>query len=593
MREKHDVIIAGTGIAGLTAAITLREAGLDVLVITKEDRIEEANTSYAQGGIIADRPGSDWELLEKDILEAGCNINDRGAVRRFAKEASPLVYELLAGRVGTRFSRNAEGQYDYTEEAAHSTRRILHFEDHTGDTIESSLIAYAKKIGVEIRTAFTAVDLIVNNFHSTDMQERYRKREVLGVYALRNGTGDVLTLLADAVILATGGIGNIFQFTTNPPSATGDGISMAHRAGADIINAEFMQFHPTALFHKDIKRFLISESLRGEGAKLVDRNGRPFMAKYDRREELAPRDVVTRAIYEEMSAQGCEYLYLDLAGHYRGEQPIRERFSRIYETCKSGGIDITSDPIPVVPAAHYFCGGIKVDGDGRSSIDRLYAIGEVSCTGLHGANRLASTSLLEGLLWGRRAALQIAAIVCGSPAQGIEQAQGVAPAREYSPERETLLASESSHTDKSSHASESSPASENFPAGESSHASESSRESKISRSLPPVKSERFAAIADWKTPDRAERFESALIYQDWKMIKLTMWNHAGIIRTRKGLERAQADLDYHAHRINRFYREAVLDRDIIELRNGVIAAQLVTEAAVRNEKSIGCHFRKN
>jgi L-aspartate oxidase len=527
MRERHDVIIAGTGIAGLTAAIRAREDGLDVLVITKQDRIEETNTNYAQGGIIADPAGSDSELLERDVLEAGCRINNHEAVRLFAHEASPLVYDFLIDRIGTRFSHKADGSYDYTEEAAHSIRRILHFEDHTGDTIESALIAYARKIGVEIRTGCTAVDIIVNSFHSTDPQERYHKREVFGLYALDNATGEVRALLADAVILATGGIGNVFQFTTNPSSATGDGLSIAHRAGADIINAEYTQFHPTALYHRDIKRFLISESLRGEGAILLNRKGEPFMKRYDERGELAPRDIVSRAIYEEMSVEGSEYMLLDLSTHYRGEKPIRERFSRIYDTCMGGGIDISRQPIPVVPAAHYFCGGIRVDGNGRTSLDRLYAVGEVSCTGLHGANRLASTSLLEGLLWGYRAAADIA--------RSLDDGHG--------------------------------------------HAR--------------IASGRLDSISDWKTPTRAERFESALIYQDWKMIKLTMWNHAGIVRTRKSLERAQADLDYHAHRITKFYRESVLDRDIIELRNGVITAQLVTDAALRNETSIGCHFRKN
>lgn len=520
-REKHDVLIAGTGIAGLTCAIHCREAGLSVLVITKEDRIEEANTNYAQGGIIAwrdcDSPGS----LARDVYEAGCHYNGREAVETFSREAPKLVFDFLVDRVGVDFSRDSHGNYDYTEEAAHSERRILHFADHTGDAIEAALIQKARESGVEIRTGCTAIDLITNSHHSADPEELYRPREVFGMYALDNASGRAITFFADAVVLATGGIGNVFQFTTNPQSATGDGISMAHRAGADIINAEFMQFHPTALFHKDIKRFLISESLRGEGAKLVDRKGRPFMKKYSPQEELAPRDVVTRAIYEEMSEQGAEYMLLDLAHNYQGEKPIRERFSRIYETCLSGGIDITRDPIPIVPAAHYFCGGVKVDVDGRTSVGRLYAVGEVSCTGLHGANRLASTSLLEGLLWGTRAA------------------------------------------------------------------------GRITRERGPVESERLDRIPDWKTPIGGERFESALIWQDWKMIKMTMWNHAGIVRTRKGLERAQADLNYHAHRITKFYREAALDRDIIELRNGVVTAQIVVDAAIHNERSVGCHYRKD
>jgi L-aspartate oxidase len=521
MRRTFDVIVLGTGIAGLSAAIHCKEAGLDVAVLSKSDRPEESNTNYAQGGIVAWREGDSADKLNEDILTAGCQFNNRRAARLLAEEGPRLVFDFLIDRVGVQFSRDESGRLDYTEEAVHSERRILHYEDHTGEAIAEALIAYCGKIGLPIFSAHTAVDLITNNHHSADPQDLYAEREVLGVYVLDNESGEVEAFFADAVILATGGIGNIYQFTTNPDCATGDGISMAYRAGADIINAEFVQFHPTALYHKDIRRFLISESLRGEGAKLVDKKGRRFMHRYSEQEELAPRDVVTRAIYEEMAAQGSDYMLLDLAGHYTGRVPIRERFPRIYEICLSGGIDITVEPIPVVPAAHYFCGGIKVDENGRSSIGRLYAVGEVSCTGLHGANRLASTSLLEGLLWGKRAALHIAA-----------------------------------------------------------------------RRVP-IERSRFENIPDWKSPAAAERFEPTLIYQDWNTIKMTMWNHAGIVRTRKGLERANADLNYHAHRITKFYKEAALDRDIVELRNGVVTAQIVVAAAMHDERSIGCHFRKD
>lgn len=521
MREHFDVLVVGTGIAGLTAASLCKKQGLSVLVVTKNETVEECNTNYAQGGIIALAPGDNPELLARDIIEAGCAYNSVEAVRHLAEEGPSLVQEFLSGEAGIGFSLNGKGEYDYTGEAAHSVRRILHYEDHTGDTIEAGLVSLTRSLGADIRTGYTAVDLITNNHHSTDPQELYKSREVFGVYALENATGTVHTLTANAVVLATGGLGNIYQFTTNPPSATGDGIAMASRAGADIINAEFVQFHPTALFHKDIKRFLISESLRGEGARLKDRNGERFMHRYSAQEDLAPRDVVTRAIYEEMTKQGSEYMYLDLAGHYAGEEPIEKRFSSIYKTCLSGGIDITSAPIPIVPAAHYFCGGIKVDLAGKSSLAGLYAVGEVSCTGVHGANRLASTSLLEGLLWARNAADHIA------------------------------------------------------------------------KSARTVDARRLRSIPDWKMPAHAESFENALIFQDWKTIKLTMWNHAGIVRTKKSLERAQADLDYHAHRITKFYREATLNRDMIELRNGVETARLVVAAAIHNESSVGCHYRKS
>ncbi|HOX91664.1 MAG TPA: L-aspartate oxidase [Spirochaetales bacterium] len=521
MRESHDVIVIGTGIAGISAAISAREEGLDVLVISKADRAEETNTNYAQGGIIAWREGDSAELLAKDIFKAGCEYNGREAVELLSNEGPAMVFDLLVNKAKVPFSRAADGSLDYTEEAAHSARRILHYEDHTGDAIQAAILAYARSLGIEIRTSLTAVDLITNNHHSTDCQELYKEREVLGVYALDNASGQVHTLLAHAVVLASGGLGNIYQYTTNPPEATGDGIAMASRAGADIINAEFVQFHPTALFHSDIRRFLVSESLRGEGARLVRRDGTPFMDDYHPQKDLAPRDVVARAIFEEMAKEGSKYMYLNLAGYYKGEKPIKERFNRIYSTCMDVGLDISKDNIPVTPAAHYFCGGVKVDKDGHSSIQRLYAVGEVSCTGLHGANRLASTSLLEGLVWGVRAGKDIA------------------------------------------------------------------------RNFAPVSAARMDAIPEWKNPKTPEVFEPTLIYQDWNLIKLTMWNHAGIVRTRKGLHRAEADLNYHAHRITRFYQEAALSRDIVELRNGVISAQLVVRAAMHNERSIGCHFRRD
>ncbi|MBP5449052.1 MAG: L-aspartate oxidase [Spirochaetales bacterium] len=521
MNQIYDTIVIGTGIAGLTAAINLKEAGQNVIVLTKNDKISECNTNYAQGGIIAYRPDDSAEALEKDIFYAGCYYNNQQAVKTLANEGPKLVFDFLINKIGIQFSTNDAGQLDYTEEAAHSQRRILHYQDHTGDKIESSLIAYAQKIGIVILPGHTAIDLITNNHHSTDNQELYKPREVMGVYALNNATGDVITFFASNVILATGGVGNLFQYTTNPASATGDGISMAYRAGADIINAEFVQFHPTALFHKDLKRFLISESLRGEGAKLLNHNGEQFMSKYSPLKELAPRDVVARAIYEEINTTGKEYVLLDLAHYYTGTKPIEERFYKIYHTCKEVGLDITKDPIPVVPAAHFFCGGIKVDNNGRASIKNLYAVGEVSCTGLHGANRLASDSLLEGMLWGKRAADDIIATGTHIP------------------------------------------------------------------------NERFDKIPDWKQPADSIEFDKLLIYQDWNAIKLTMWNYTGIVRTHTGLARASADLNYYYHRIIKFYKEAKLNRDIIELRNGIVTAQIIVSAAIHNDKSLGCHFIKD
>jgi len=524
LRKYFDVIVIGTGISGLTAAIFLKEAGLNVIAITKNEQINESNTNHAQGGIVAKRDGDRPDSLANDIYNAGDNYNNKKAVEVFSLEAPDLVFDFLIDKIKTEFSKDKDGNYHYTEEAAHSINRILHYHDHTGDKIEESLINYAKKIDLPIYKSHTAIDLITNNHHSKDNQELYKKRAVMGVYVLDNIKETVHTFFSHKVILATGGIGNLYQYTTNPSCSTGDGMSMAYRAGTDIINAEFIQFHPTSLFHKDIKRFLISESLRGEGARLMDHKGNFFMKKYHPQKELAPRDTVSRAIYEEMYKAGVEYLLLDLSNYYKGKKPIKERFSRIYETCLKGGIDITREPIPIVPASHYFCGGIKVNIFGNTTIDNLYAIGEVSCTGLHGANRLASVSLLEGLLWGKKCAEDII--------------------------------------------------------------------DKIKCRKELIEKKRFTHIPDWYNPKYIEEFDPILINQDWQVIKSTMWNYAGIIRTEKGLERAQADLSYLAHRIFKFYKEAKLNKSIIELRNAIVSSQIIVNSAIHNKKSLGCHYIK-
>jgi L-aspartate oxidase len=520
MRENHEILIIGSGIAGLTAAIYLKEMGLDVVVITKVNDISQTNTNYAQGGIIAWKEGDKQTNLEQDIISAGCSYNNLSAVKLFVEKGPQLVFDFFIDKLGIKFSRTSEGKLDYTEEAAHSDRRVLHYADHTGEIIQLKLEQFCEKLKIPIYKDHTAVDLITNNHHSQDYQELYKRREVLGCYVLDNKSGKVKTFFSNAVILATGGLGNLYQHTTNPASATGDGLSMAYRAGADIINAEFIQFHPTSLFHKDIKRFLISESLRGEGGKLLDKNGNYFMAEYSPQKDLAPRDVVARAIYNQMGRTGSEYVLLDIAGFYKGEIPLKKRFSKIYQTCLEGGIDITRQPIPIVPAAHYSCGGIKADLNGRSSLKNLYAIGEVSCTGLHGANRLASSSLLEGLLWAKQAADDIKNVI------------------------------------------------------------------------EPVSIARRERIPDWKLPVYSEEFDPLLLTQDWKAIQMTMWNYAGIIRTRKGLDRARADLNYYSHRIFKFYHSARLNREIIELRNAVVNASIIVNAATHNSQSIGCHFVK-
>jgi len=516
----YDAIIVGSGIAGLSTAILLKENGFEPLIITKVDNINETNTNYAQGGIIAFNKEDDPKSLEEDILKAGSYYNSNDIVHYVSQNGPKFVFEFLIDRIGVKFDKSSTGAYDYTEEAAHSHRRILHFKDQTGKSIQEALTEYAKKIGISIWQNHTAIDIITNKHHSEDNQEVYKEPESMGVYVFDNEKKIVKKLFSHKVILATGGLGNLYLHTTNPEISVGDGLSMAFRAGADIINAEFIQFHPTSLYHRDIKRFLITEALRGEGAKLLNPKGEFFMKRYTPREELDSRDIVARAIFEEMRRIGSDYMLLDVANFYKGKIPLSERFSKIYRTCLEGGIDITKEPIPIVPAAHYFCGGIRVDLYSRTNIKNLYAVGESACTGLHGANRLASTSLLEAVIFSKNI-------------------------------KDDFI-----------------------------------------KNFEKIDIERFKYIPDWQEPSQSISFDPILIKQDFNIIQSTMWNYAGMVRTIKGLERAQADLNYYAHRIFQFYKESKLNKDIIELRNAVISAQVVVNSALHNKKSIGCHFIK-
>jgi L-aspartate oxidase len=408
--RQTDVLIIGCGIAGASAALRLaRDAQRQITIITRTAEPEESNTRYAQGGIVTLGEEDSADLLVKDILTAGAGLSLPSAARLLAEEGPRLVSEILIGTAGVSFDQTPDERPAYGLEGGHSRSRILHVGDATGRAIIQALVAALREVpNVRVVTAATAVDLITFPHHAHDPLTVYEPIACHGAYVFEQSRRAVHRYLAGATILATGGLGRIYRYTTNPRGARGDGLAMAYRAGARVINAEYVQFHPTTLAVADGEGFLISEAVRGEGGRLLTPDGRPFMANYAPQwEDLAPRDIVARAIHSEMVEHGYPHLLLDIHSTLSPDR-IRERFPTIYTRCLELGVDVTRQPIPVVPAAHYFCGGVWTDEWGRTTVENLYAIGEVACTGIHGANRLASTSLLEGLVWGDRAARDIA-----------------------------------------------------------------------------------------------------------------------------------------------------------------------------------------
>lgn len=406
---RTNILIIGCGIAGAAAALRLSDdPNQHITIITRAPNSADSNTGWSQGGIVTRGLDDSAALLVEDILHAGAGLSSPGAARILAEEGPRLVNEILIERCGVRFDRGEDQELVYGLEAAHSARRIVHVGDKTGQAIINQLLAtLVTRPNVTLLTSHTAVDLITFPHHSLDPLDVYEPLTCHGAYVLDRENQEIIRVLAAQTILATGGLGQIYRNTSNPKGARGDGIAMAWRAGARIVNAEYVQFHPTTLSVRGAPNLLISEAVRGEGAVLLTPDGVPFMHHYAPEwKDLAPRDVVARAIHIEMLEHGYEHVFLDIASK-RDSAYIRERFPQLIETCAPYGIDPTCEPIPVVPAAHYFCGGVLVDSWGRTDFAGLYAVGEVSCTGLHGANRLASTSLLEGLVWGDRAARDI------------------------------------------------------------------------------------------------------------------------------------------------------------------------------------------
>ena len=402
MQRKVDFLVIGSGMAGLIYALKVADRG-KVLILSKTT-IDDTATSYAQGGIAAVMYSPDnYEKHIRDTIKAGAGLNDEEIVRITVTESTERIRELIEW--GTHFDKEKSGKYSLAKEGGHSESRILHHKDNTGYEIQKTLSHKVKTHpNIQVLENHFSIDLITQH-HKGEKVTRHKKDiECYGVYALNRDTGEIETILSKITLLATGGLGNVYQTTTNPIFATGDGLAMAYRAKAHLENLEFIQFHPTSLYNPGEKpSFLITEALRGAGAILKNRRGEPFMKKYDDRLELAPRDIVARAIDNELKLSGEDYVYLD--ARHISKHELLNHFPTIYAKCLSIGIDITKDMIPVVPAAHYSCGGVKTDKNGRTSIRNLYASGEVACTGLHGANRLASNSLLESAVFSHRAAL--------------------------------------------------------------------------------------------------------------------------------------------------------------------------------------------
>ncbi len=503
--QTFDYLVLGSGSAGLSFALEVSEKGR-VALITKKDRTD-SNTNWAQGGIAGVMGADDDpELHVQDTLIAGAGLCHEDAVRVLVNEGPDRIRELMT--FGANFNREKNGELSLGREGGHSRRRIIHTADLTGKEVERTLVEAAKSHpNITVLEHHYAIDLII---------EVIEDGHCCGAYVLDDASGSVEAYVAPATLLATGGAGQVYQFTTNPPIATGDGVAMAWRAGADIADMEFIQFHPTSLYHPDAKSFLISEAVRGEGGILRRKDGTAFMAEYDpERKDLAPRDIVARAIDSEIKKTGDECVYLDIT-HLPADE-IKTHFPTIYARCLSFGIDITTDQIPVVPAAHYSCGGVVTDLSGRTSIDGLYACGEVASTGVHGANRLASNSLLEALVFGKRAA---------------DDAQRRAD-------------------------------------------------------LPDV----CTSVPDF--PGAARRvgaLDHAQVEGLRKRLQRTMQKYVGIVRSDSRLAKAAAAVAALRTEAQPIFDDSVLADDVLELRNMIEVAQLITRCAQARKESRGLHY---
>jgi L-aspartate oxidase len=514
-----DFLVIGSGLAGLAFALKVAEFGR--VIILSKAHAPETNTAMAQGGIAAVMGDDDsFESHIQDTLIAGAGLCKESIVRLVVESAPSVVQQLIEW--GVKFDITGPGgKIDLTREGGHSHRRILHVQDHTGEDIHRSLLyLVGKHPNIEVLEEHFAIDLIVQN----------DEKRVAGARVFDRPNWRAFDIRARFTMLATGGAGKTYLYTSNWSGATGDGIAMAWRAGARVANLEFMQFHPTCLYHPEARNFLITEAIRGEGGELVDRSGEAFAKRYHELGSLAPRDIVARSIDAEMKKTGANCMYLDIS--HRPADYLRERFPAVYKKCLEYGIDLTKQPIPIVPAAHYLCGGVVTDENGRTDLKNLYAAGETAFTGLHGANRLASNSLLECLVFAERSAKDAIQLL---------------------------------------------------------HSSTTTGDSKeCSSSSSPTQQSRGPGLRDYQ-PAHAQDEEQVAIAHMWEEIRRLMWNYVGIVRSNRRLEAARARLKVILDEIERDHSEKLLP-DAIELRNIATVADLTVRCAQNRKESRGIHY---
>lgn len=508
MQIKTDFLIIGSGISGLISALELSKEGQVILV--SKDKIKESNTYYAQGGVasVEDRINDSFNKHIEDTLKAGdglCNTEVVGEVIKCA----PKIIDLLTDYAVDFEKEN--NKYKLSREGGHSENRVLYYKDITGKEIERKLYKKVKNNpNIIIHSNHFAADLIMEYKLSTINSD---KKKCWGAFIYDKKGNQVVSVGAKYTILATGGAGKVYLYTSNPDIATGDSIAMACRAGAEIQNMEFMQFNPTTLYHPYAKNFLISEAVRGEGGVLKTIEGKKFMKNYHPMKSLAPRDIVARSMDEEMKKSGADHLYLDIS--MKSESFIKNRFPNIYKKCLKYNIDITKDMIPVVPAAHYNCGGIKAELNGKTNIDNLFAIGETACTGFHGANRLASNSLLEGAVMAMKMAKTIR-----------------------------------------------------------------------SRTIKDIS---IPKLDNWQSPVTLKH-ENVIINNDWDELRRTMWNFVGIVRSNKRLDYALKRIALIEKEISDFYYNNPVSTNLLEMRNLIINAKIIINAAKWRKESRGIHY---